>query len=208
MLAALLLAGILAVPLGLVSLVIPVKQHARPAAGSWRGIRRVVLAVAATTALAAVVAASLSLRGVSGHHLAAGIAGAVAASLVWLPVTRRWTARAHLCWASSVFLVIVYLTFALRSTLTSGLGAASIAGGVLLWLFEVLAALLSCAYLWEICEALGTENSRRRSTPDPTFAARDSDLPMISLHVPAHNEPPDMVIDTLRSLVRIRLPAV
>jgi cellulose synthase/poly-beta-1,6-N-acetylglucosamine synthase-like glycosyltransferase len=24
----------------------------------------------------------------------------------------------------------------------------------------------------------------------------DSELPMVSLHVPAHNEPPDMVIDT------------
>ena len=205
MLAALLPAGILAVPLGLVSLVIPVK-HARPATGSWRGIRQVVLTVAATTALAAVVAVSLSLHGIAGRPLAAGTAGVMAASLVWLPVTRRWTARAHLCWASSVFLVIVYLTFALKSTLTSGLGAASIAGGVLLWLFEVLAALLSCAYLWEICEALGTENSRRRSAPDPTFAARDGDLPMISLHVPAHNEPPDMVIDTLRSLVRMDYP--
>jgi len=205
MLAALLPAGILAVPLGLVSLVIPVK-HARPATGSWRGIRQVVLTVAATTALAAVVAVSLSLHGTAGRPLVAGTAGVVAGSLVWLPVTRRWTARAHLCWASSVFLVIVYLTFALKSTLTSGLGAASIAGGVLLWLFEVLAALLSCAYLWEICEALGTENSRRRSAPDPTFAARDGDLPMISLHVPAHNEPPDMVIDTLRSLVRMDYP--
>ena len=206
MLAALLPAGILAVPLGLVSLVIPVKQHARPATGSWRGIRQVVLTVAATTALAAVVAVSLSLHGTAGRPLVAGTAGVVAGSLVWLPVTRRWTARAHLCWASSVFLVIVYLTFALKSTLTSGLGTASIAGGVLLWLFEVLAALLSCAYLWEICEALGTENSRRRSAPDPTFAARDGDLPMISLHVPAHNEPPDMVIDTLRSLVRMDYP--
>ena len=29
---------------------------------------------------------------------------------------------------------------------------------------------------------------------------------MISLHVPAHNEPPGMVIDTLRSLVRLDYP--
>ena len=29
---------------------------------------------------------------------------------------------------------------------------------------------------------------------------------MISLHVPAHNEPPDMVIDTLRALVRLDYP--
>ena len=30
---------------------------------------------------------------------------------------------------------------------------------------------------------------------------------MVSLHVPAHNEPPDMVIDTLRSLMRLDYPS-
>jgi hypothetical protein len=29
---------------------------------------------------------------------------------------------------------------------------------------------------------------------------------MVSLHVPAHNEPPDMVIETLRSLLRLDYP--
>jgi cellulose synthase/poly-beta-1,6-N-acetylglucosamine synthase-like glycosyltransferase len=29
---------------------------------------------------------------------------------------------------------------------------------------------------------------------------------MVSLHVPAHNEPPDMVINTLRSLLRLDYP--
>jgi uncharacterized membrane protein (DUF485 family) len=78
--------------------------------------------------------------------------------LVWLPVTRRWNARAHLCWASSVFLFVVYLTFALEWTFASHLGGANTAGGVVLWVFEVFAALLTCAYLWEICDALGTES--------------------------------------------------
>ena len=113
MLETLLLAGIPAALLGLAGLVMPVKRHARTAARAWRAIRRFVLAVAATTALAAAVAVSLRLFRVSGHHLAAGIAGVVFASLAWLPATRRWTARAHLCWASSIFLVIVYLAVAL-----------------------------------------------------------------------------------------------
>ena len=59
---------------------------------------------------------------------------------------------------------------------------------------------LSCAYLWEICAALGTEHWRLRRTPGIVVGAHNSDLPMISLHVPAHNEPPDMVMDTLRTL--------
>ena len=114
-------------------------------------------------------------------------------------------ALARLCWASSIFLVAVYLTAALGWTLTSGSGGASMIGGVLLWIFEQF-AVLSCAYLWEICEALGTQHWRRRPAPEVP-ATEDSDLPMISLHVPAQNQPPDMVIlDTLRSLVRLDYP--
>ena len=206
MLETLLWAGIPAALLGFAGLVMPVKRHARTVAGPWRAIRRFVLAVVAATALAAVVAVALRLLRVSGHDRAIGIAGVVFASLAWLPVTRRWTARAHLCWASSIFVVIVYLTIALEWTFASRSGTASTVGRMLLWLFELFAAVLSCAYLWEICEALGTEHWRRRVTPEVSLATKDSDLPMISLHVPAHNEPPDMVIDTLRSLVRIDYP--
>jgi hypothetical protein len=70
----------------------------------------------------------------------------------------------------------------------------------------LFAALLACAYLWDICDALGSERWRRRlSRPEPGRVP-DSDLPFISLHVPAHNEPPDMVLDTLRSLLRLDYP--
>jgi len=34
----------------------------------------------------------------------------------------------------------------------------------------------------------------------------EGELPFVSLHVPAHNEPPDMVIETLRHLVRLDYP--
>ena len=74
------------------------------------------------------------------------------------------------------------------------------------WLDDPFAAALCCAYLWEICDALGTEHWRRRITPTTRLEVPDSELRMISLHVPAHNEPPDMVIDTLRSLLRLDYP--
>src|SRR6202035_1981271 len=139
-------------------------------------------------------------------NLIAGAAAVVFASLIWMPATRRWSARAHVCWASSVFLFAVYLTYALDWTLTSNLGPVSTAGGVLLWVLETFAAVLTCAYLWEICDALGTEHWRRRITPATPLLMPDSELPMISLHVPAHNEPPDMVIETLRHLLRLDYP--
>jgi cellulose synthase/poly-beta-1,6-N-acetylglucosamine synthase-like glycosyltransferase len=205
MLAALLLAGIVAAPLGSAGLFVGARQHAR-VAGRWPATRRLVLDLVGTVVLAAAVAGVLLLLHVTEHNLIAGAAGVVAASLIWLPVTRRWRARAHLCWSSSVFLFAVYLVFALRWTFESHLGPASTVGGVLLWLFEVFAAVLSCAYLWEICDALGTEQWRRRVTRSARLTAAEDELPFVSLHVPAHNEPPDMVIDTLRSLIRLDYP--
>src|SRR5690349_2242391 len=206
MLQALLLAGLVAAPLGSLALFVPIRRHDRRA-GAWSAIRRFILAVIGTVVLAAVVAVALRLLGASQHNLIAGAAGVVFASLIWLPVTRGWSARAHLCWASTVFLFVVFLIYALEWTLNSHLGPASTVGGVLLWLLEVFAAMLSCAYLWEICDALGTEHWRRRITPATSLAVPDGEPPMVSLHVPAHNEPPEMVIETLRSLLP-RLPAL
>jgi hypothetical protein len=205
MLAALLLAGIVAAPLGSVLLFLPAKRRIK-ASGAWPAIRRFVLAVVGTALLAVAVAGMLKLLKVSEHNFVVGVASVAIASLIWLPVTRRWNARAHLCWASSIFLFVTYLAFALEWTFTSHLGVASTIGALLLWLFEVFAAIMACAYLWEICDALGTEHWTRRVTRQVSFDVPSDQLPMVSLHVPAHNEPPDMVIDTLRSLLRIDYP--
>jgi hypothetical protein len=205
MLAAFLLAGIIAAPLGSIALLTPGRTRTGPP-GNWSATRRFALALAGTVVLAALVAVVLKLLGVSEHRLILGVAGVVVASLVWLPATRRWTARAHLCWATSVFLFVAYLAYALDWTINSHLGPASTAGGLVLWLFELFAAVMSCAYLWEICDALGTEHWRRRITAQTRLSAADKDLPMVSLHVPAHNEPPEMVKETLRSLLRLDYP--
>jgi cellulose synthase/poly-beta-1,6-N-acetylglucosamine synthase-like glycosyltransferase len=206
MLAALLLAGMIAAPLGSIALLLPVRTPA-DGAGAWSATRRFVLAVVGTVVLVALVAVVLKLLlGVNKHNLIVGIAGVAAASVIWLPATRQWSARAHLCWATSVFLFVIYLAYALEWTINSNLGPGSTAGGLLLWVFELFAAIMSCAYLWEICDALGTEHWHRRITPQTRLPAADKDLPMVSLHVPAHNEPPEMVKQTLRSLLRLDYP--
>jgi len=206
MFAALVLAGIIAAPLGTAALLVQA-SHRFAATGTWPAIRRFAFAIGGTAVLAGIVIAVLRLLKVTEHNSIDAAAGLSAASLIWLPVTRRWNARAHLCWSSSVFLFVVYLAFVLDWTFASHLGAAGTAGGLLLWLFEVFAAILACAYLWEICDALGSEQWRRRITPAaPAAGAAGGELPFISLHVPAHNEPPGMVIETLRALLRLDYP--
>ena len=78
-----------------------------------------------------------------------------------------------------MFLFVVFLTYALdwTSTATSGrqhrrAGCCSAPRGV--------RGLLSCAYLWEICDALGTEHWRRRITPATPLRMRDRELPMVT----------------------------
>jgi hypothetical protein len=135
-----------------------------------------------------------------------------ATSAAWLPVTRRWSGRAHLTWASSQFLFLAYLVFILQWTVSSGLSWPGVLGGLLLCAFEVIAGLMAAAYLWELCDALGSEYWRRRVTPSLSnqlaVASQEHDgaLPFVSLHVPAHNEPPEMVIETLQSLQRLDYP--
>jgi cellulose synthase/poly-beta-1,6-N-acetylglucosamine synthase-like glycosyltransferase len=204
-LAALVLAGIISAPVGTLGLLVQARRRNRTA-GTWPAIRRLSFAVGGTVLLAAVVVVCLRLLGDSEHLAIDGAAGLLVGSLVWLPVTRRWNARGHLCWSSAIFLFVVYLAFVLQWTLDSHLGLASTIGGLVLWLLEVCAALLACAYLWEICDALGSEHWRRRSIRPAAGRVPDSELPFVSLHVPAHNEPPDMVLDTLRSLARLDYP--
>ena len=205
MLAALVLAGIISAPIGTLGLLLHARQWRRTA-GAWPTARRLIFAVGGTVVLGVIVVAVLRLLGDSAHLAIDAAAGFVVASLVWLPVTRRWNARGHLCWSSAIFLFVVYLAFVLQWTLDSHLGTASTIGGLVLWLLEVCAALLACAYLWEICDALGSEHWRRRSIRPAPGKVPDSELPFVSLHVPAHNEPPDMVLDTLRSLSRLDYP--
>jgi cellulose synthase/poly-beta-1,6-N-acetylglucosamine synthase-like glycosyltransferase len=204
-LAALVLAGIIAAPIGTAGLLVQARRRARTS-GAWPAIRRFSFAIIGTVVLAAVVVAALRLLGDSEHLAIDAAAGLAVSSLIWLPVTRRWSARGHLCWSSTIFLFVVYLAFVLQWTFDSHLGPASTAGGLLLWLFELFAAVLACAYLWEICDALGSEQWRRRLIRADPASVNDDDLPFISLHVPAHNEPPDMVLDTLRALLLLDYP--
>ena len=56
----------------------------------------------------AFAAAAVRVLGVSEHVTLEAAAALAFASLVWLPLTRRWNARGHLCWASSIFLFVMY----------------------------------------------------------------------------------------------------
>src|SRR5262249_24738540 len=144
--------------------------------------------------------------GVTRTNAAAGAIGLVVVSAAWLPATRHWSARAHLAWASTFYVFAAYLAYMLRWTFVSQLGLLGTVGALLLGLMEVFAAFLGVAYLWELCDALGRAAWLRRVASGAPAEARGQ-TPFASLHVPAYNEPPEMVLETLRSLVALDYPA-
>jgi len=203
MLAALLLSGLVAAPLtSLALLTFPRRRFG--GRGWFHAGRRFVYAVAATAVTAAVDVVLLRLFGVGTHLLIIAVGSLVAMCIVWLPLTRRWGGLAHVAWACGVYLFLAYLGYLMWWTFASHLGPVSTVGGLLLWVLEAFTSFLACAYLWELCDSLGTEDWRRRVTPTTTIPVA---APFVSLHVPAHNEPPEMVIETLQSLLRLDYPA-
>jgi exo-beta-1,3-glucanase (GH17 family)/cellulose synthase/poly-beta-1,6-N-acetylglucosamine synthase-like glycosyltransferase len=79
----------------------------------------------------------------------------------------------------------------------------SVAVGILLSLgmVGVIVVLLAEAHEW--AEALWTQQHRRPFKP---VEVSDDALPMVSVHVPAYNEPPDMMIETLDALAQLDYP--
>jgi len=119
-------------------------------------------------------------------------------TLVWLPVTGRWTAGAHASWSLGVTVSVIYLVVMAAWTVNSGLPVWAMFGAWVLWSLEVCAVLLFLAHGWELHDALGSRFWRRRLPAVPAVATAAERF--VSVHVPSHNEPPEVLLETLESL--------
>jgi Glycosyltransferase like family 2 len=118
----------------------------------------------------------------------------VAARPLWNPVGQAFL-------ASFAAAALAYLAFAATVTFAGGLSPAGVAASALLLMLETGALVLSGSFAFESCDVLCRV---RWARPPPQF---DPDYtPKVSLHVPAYNEPPDMLIETIRSLDRLDYP--
>ena len=205
MLAAFLLAGLISAPLA-TSLLFTRRMTTSGSTSVWSSTRRLIVSLGSTVILAALLTLVLRALDVTRDNTVAGAAGLIVVSVLWLPATRHWDARAHLAWAATFYLFAAYLAYMMWWTFVSDLGLLGTVGALVLWLMEALAAFLGVAYLWELCDALGREAWPRRVQEGAPLQAR-STTPFVSLQVPAYNEPPDMVIETVQSLCALDYPA-
>jgi exo-beta-1,3-glucanase (GH17 family)/cellulose synthase/poly-beta-1,6-N-acetylglucosamine synthase-like glycosyltransferase len=111
----------------------------------------------------------------------------------------------------SFLAVIVYATSALTTWVIyeysqQYLTVTSVAVGVLLFIgmLGVIAVLLAEAHEW--AEAHWIKLRRRLLVRPASEGSNDAYRPFVSIHVPAYNEPPDMLIETLDALARLNYP--
>jgi glycosyltransferase involved in cell wall biosynthesis len=126
----------------------------------------------------------------------------VAVGLLALAMPRRWYAAGAWLVAAGLVAGTVYAAYLVRATIVLGDGPASVALGSVLLALELGALGLLGASVFEMVDALCGPPGDPPRPPDP---AR---WPEVCLQVPTYNEPPDLVLETIGSLVALDYPSL
>ncbi len=114
-----------------------------------------------------------------------------------------WNALGQATWTCSVLTTLLYLTYSLAVTLLTPLHAVGFVLSIALVGIEGLALGLSLTYAFETLDVCTRWRWRRRFGPGQPVPGL---APKVSLHLPAYNEPPEVVAATLRSLAKLDYP--
>lgn len=113
-----------------------------------------------------------------------------------------WSAPGQALWAAVLLAAVTFLAYAAATLLAARAGPASLALGVILLALQAGALLLLLIHTFETVDVLCRRRWRRVSG----LAPLPERPPKVSLHVPIHNEPPALVIQTLNALARLDYP--
>ena len=125
----------------------------------------------------------------------------VAISCVVIAARRVWNPIGQVFFGCLVAAVLAYLAFAAWVTFASGLSIAGMAASAVLLVLELVALTLTCSFGFESIDMV-CRTRWQRSMPEPDPNHR----PFVSLHIAAYNEPPDMLIETIKSVEAIDYP--
>jgi hypothetical protein len=124
-----------------------------------------------------------------------------AVTLVVIVLQPVWNPVGQVFFGGYVSAALAYLIFAGGVTVAGGLSPIATVASALLFLLEAWALLLTASFAFETCDVLcRTRHSRRFFEPDPDY------LPFVSLQIPAYNEPPEMLIETIATAERLDYP--
>jgi len=122
--------------------------------------------------------------------------------VVVISTTEHWSAVGHSCFSTTLSLSGLFLVYIVYVTATSHLGPVSLVFSLILFVLQAFALLLLAASTYEILDVICRVRWRRVVQTVPTVDY----FPLVSLHVPAYNEPPEMVKETLDALAKLDYP--
>lgn len=126
------------------------------------------------------------------------LAGAILLLALLMPA--RWWGVASVAFASLIVATAIYMVYLVRITFVLAGGPVGLALGVLLLAFEILALVLMALSVFEMIDALCGPLQL------PALPRPPAEWPVVAVQVPVHAEPPDLVIETIRSMTRLDYP--
>ncbi|MBI3152811.1 MAG: glycosyltransferase [Chloroflexi bacterium] len=123
--------------------------------------------------------------------------------IIWIILLRKWNAFGQVTWAMTILTTLLFIVYSFMVTAFTPLNAVSFVIALDFFLIEALALVMALTHAYESLELFCRIHWGRRFgriKPIPGYA------PMVSLHVPAYNEPPEVVGATLNSLAQLDYP--
>ncbi len=131
--------------------------------------------------------------------------GVLLTLVLGLPVialARNWNLLGQVNYALTVQAVLAFVSYVISMAWAANPDPLEGAISLFLLLLVICSMLLMLVQAFEIIDVICRRRWRRVAQPQPP----GSYLPKVSLHVPAHNEPPEMVIATLDALAALDYP--
>ncbi len=123
--------------------------------------------------------------------------------VAWILLLPNWNAFGQITWAMTILATILFVIYSFMVTAFTPLNTISFIIALDFFLIEALAMVMALTHAYESLDLFCRFRWKRKFTgikPIPGYA------PMVSLHVPAYNEPPEVVEETLNSLARLDYP--
>lgn len=170
----------------------------------WRacGLVRLIPYALVVVAAAAGLAAALWDRDVGELVVAGALLLVVAVGAALL--RPDWSPPAQAFFGALALLCAAFLAHAVEFTFSGELGGVAYPVAILLLLLEAFAFTLLLIGTHETMDTVARVRWRRRRETAP---APRGYAPFVSVHVPTHNEPPELVVQTLDALARLDYPA-
>jgi cellulose synthase/poly-beta-1,6-N-acetylglucosamine synthase-like glycosyltransferase len=182
----------------LVSFILLILTGYRP-----RGERRFVGALYLGVILILSILLYSILGGKSALAWIFGVVNGLLAILLWI-ILPDWNTRGHAFFAAFSATQVLFLARILSAILFSELSRLGLVISLILFSVEFTVVMLTVYFAFEVLDVTSRIRWRRHFSP---HAGPNDYWPKVSIHVPAHAEPSEMVIQTLSALRNLDYPS-